>query len=390
MFATGDPTTGVWEVPAEGGQPVEITTLGDDGRDHVLPVYLPDGRAVLLTILGDSLANAQVAVLSRGTGDLHVLTRGRFARYSPTGHLVFGRDGGLWAVRFDRETLTTVGEPVQVVPRVATANSGAVHFDFSLNGSLTYLTEGTPPLTTLGWVGRDGEMAEVVMETSGFMKAPRLSPDGTRVALEGSGFPVYLLPDGPEILLNPGGEVVRISPVWTPGGSSVAHSALVSGSWRLESIRIDDGVPHVFLASEFRELAPRLSPNGRWVAYVSDQPGEERVFVQTFPEATEILWVSPGYGTEPVWSRDGRELFYRNATSLMTLPVGGGDEFAYDAPVELFNDAYDRDDYESGIPSYDVSLDGQRFLMVRRVHGEGVLHLVQNWFEELERLVPVD
>ena len=256
VFATGDPTTGVWEVPAEGGEPVEITTLGDDGRDHVLPVYLPDGRAVLLTILGDSLANAQVAVWSRETGDLHVLTRGHFARYSPTGHLVFGRDGGLSAVRFDRETLTTVGEPVQIVPRVAAANSGAVHFDFSLNGSLTYLTEGTLPLTTLGWVGRDGEMAEVVMETSGFMKAPRLSPDGTRVALEGSGFPVYLLPDGPEILLSPSPEVVRISPARTPGGSSVAHSALVSDSWRLESIRIDDGVPHVFLASEFRESSP--------------------------------------------------------------------------------------------------------------------------------------
>ncbi len=279
------------------------------------------------------------------------------------------------------------------------------------------------------------------MESAVGLKAPRLSPDGTRVALRkfgrADGIYVHLLPDGPETWLSPSPDTTRISPALTPDGSNVVFSAQQeSGSWRLESIRIDqpgapdvlldafdshipswgpdgksfafavrvgpefqggdiwrvdaEGVPHVFLDTEFNEGSPRLSPNGRWVAYVSDQPGEDRVYVQTFPEATENLWVSPGYGTEPVWSRDGRELFYRNATSLMTLPVGGGDEFAYDAPVELFSDVYSVDSYESGIPNYDVSLDGQRFLMSRRVRGEGVLHLVQNWFEELQRLVPVD
>ena len=258
----------------------------------------------------------------------------------------------MWAVRFDRETLTTVGEPVQAVPRVsAPAITGAAHFDFSLNGSLTYLTEGTPALDTLGWVDRDGQMTEVVMEAAAGFKAPRLSPDGTRVALRrfgrANGIYVHPLPAGPETWLSPSPETVRISPVWTPDGSNVVFSALKSGSWGLESTRIDqpgepevlldfidahnpswggdgksfafyvtspnqgsdiwrvdaEGVPHVFLASEFDETSPRLSPNGRWVAYVSDQPGEDRVFVQTFPEATETLWVSPGYGTEPVWSQ---------------------------------------------------------------------------------------
>ena len=134
------------------------------------------------------------------------------------------------------------------------------------------------------------------------------------------------------------------------------------------------GAPHVFLATEFDERSPRVSPDGRWVAYVSDQPGERRVFVQPFPEGGEAVWVSPGWGTEVAWSRDGRELFYRNRTSLMTVPVDTREGFSQAVPVPLFEDTYELDPWGNGFPNYDVSLDGQQFLMVRLEGGEGAPH----------------
>ena len=93
-----------------------------------------------------------------------MLTRGHDARYSPTGHLVFGRDGALWAVSFDSERLAIAGDPVQVIPQIVTLRTGAVQFGLSTNGTLAYLTEGTPAETRLGWVDRHGEMTEVVLD----------------------------------------------------------------------------------------------------------------------------------------------------------------------------------------------------------------------------------
>ena len=124
-----------------------------------------------------------------------------------------------------------------------------------------------------------------------------------------------------------------------------------------------------FLATEFNERAPRLSPNGKWLAYVSNQAGEDRIQVTAFPDRSQMFPVSTGPGTEAVWSRDGRELFYRTGNQLWVVEV---------------------DPYSFGTPYYDVSLDGQQFLMVRPGAGPGASFVVvENWFEELKERVPV-
>ncbi len=148
------------------------------------------------------------------------------------------------------------------------------------------------------------------------------------------------------------------------------------------------GDPVVFLNSSANERAPRLSPNGQWLAYISDKDGEDRIYVLAFPEGGEPYLVSDGPGTEPVWSRDGRELFYRTGNELWAVDVETGPEFGWEPPHILFEEPYE---FGLGVgASYDVSDDGL-FLMVRRNDDAAAgFTVVLNWFEELNRLVPVN
>ena len=144
--------------------------------------------------------------------------------------------------------------------------------------------------------------------------------------------------------------------------------------------------------TEFNELGPRLSPDGRWVAYVSDQSGENRIFMQPFPEGGRVIPISSGPGTEPVWSRDGRELFYRNGNAMIVVSVEPGPELTVGTPTLLFEAPYLPDPLTLGSANYDVSLDGQEFLMVTDAETSAPrqINVVLNWFTELERLVPID
>ncbi len=146
------------------------------------------------------------------------------------------------------------------------------------------------------------------------------------------------------------------------------------------------GTPQPFIVTESSERNPRFSPNGRWVAYVSDQTGERRVFLQRFPEGGPPVPVSPGPGVEPVWSSDGRELYYRSDAAVVAVPVDPGSG-TVGTSQDLFDDVYERM-VGSLWSDYDVATDGQ-FLMHRRSGGPQ-LHLVRNWFQELERLVPTN
>ncbi len=152
------------------------------------------------------------------------------------------------------------------------------------------------------------------------------------------------------------------------------------------------GDPAPFQDTPFDERAPRVSPDGHWVAYVSNLAGQDRVYVQPFPEGGRVIPISTGGGTEPVWSRDGRELFYRDGTQLLVARVATQPTFTVERSTVLFEEPYATDPVFGGIPNYDVSLDGQRFLMVESTGaGESAtVTLVQNWFEELKRLVPTD
>jgi Tol biopolymer transport system component len=143
------------------------------------------------------------------------------------------------------------------------------------------------------------------------------------------------------------------------------------------------------LSSEHDEYSPTLSPNRRWLAYVSDESGRYEVYVRSWPESTSKIPVSVQGGIDPAWSADGRELFYRNGGAMMFVPVEDGTVFSAGGPERLFESRYQFGVH--GSFSYDVSADG-RFLMVEPSSGQAIdrLDIVVNWFEELKRLVPTE
>ena len=185
IFAT-NATSGLWRIPAGGGEPEELTAPDPEQGDHVWPEILPGGEAVLFTIIGESVENAQIAVLSLDSGETKVLVPGGSnPRYAPTGHIVYGVGGTLRAVGFDLDELEVTSDPVPVVDGVSTKRSGAANFGISQNGSLAYVAgpQGRGPERTLVWVDREGREEALAAEPR-IYRYPRVSPDGTRLALD--------------------------------------------------------------------------------------------------------------------------------------------------------------------------------------------------------------
>ena len=398
-------TQGLWSVPAFGGERTQLTTLAEGENLHSATEFLPNGRAVLFhAFLGGEPDNAQVAVFDIDTGQITPLLRGTTPSFTPTGHLVFWRDGSLWGVPFDADRLVVRGSPARVVDGVSSV-LGVANYALADNGTLVYLPGETSGTNTIGWVDRKGVMTTPLVD--GFMQ-PRLSPGGTRVALERpDGLWIRDLESGRETNLSEG--LQGIYPAWTPDDTSVtfgaaggnnglyvrpvdrssqtdtllsAERAIIPGAWTPDGQTLIyyvvneqgdrdiwtlpvGGDPVPFLATEFNEKNPRLSPNGKWLAYVSDQPGEDRVFVRAFPEGEGEFPVSTGLGTEAVWSRDGKELFYRNANQMWVVEVETDTQFTAGSSELLFEAPYVLD--VAGNPNYDVSLDGEHFLMEQRV-----------------------
>ena len=441
IFATAGGGNGLWRVSANGGEPETVTTPDPErGESHLWPSILPDGTAVLFTITTGEIEDAQIAVLSLETGEQQVLVDGGSnPHYAPTGHLVYGADGVLQAIAFDPDDLTVTGDAIPVVQDVNTKGTGAVNFSVSQTGALVFIPGGPTSELMLAWVNRSGQM-EPLREASGLNGWPRLSPDGRQVAMimtgqGSSGGDVWLrdLSRALDSRLTVTGP--NLYPVWTQDGTRVTFASLRDGRYRVfwkpvdasntEELLLEgegsffpaswsvgdesliyymspglvdrdlgvmsgDGSTTPFLATEFNERAPRLSPDGRWVAYVSNQSGDDQVYVRTFPDSGQVIQVSTQGGTEPVWSRDGRELFYRNGGEMLVVDVeSGGDEFG--TPRLLFEGTYESDPNGIGAANYDVSLDGQQFLMVSRDSRAERLSLVvvENWSEELKERVPV-
>jgi Tol biopolymer transport system component len=463
VFATVALATGLIRVPAIGGELEVLTTPnGDRGElDHRWPEVLPGGRAVLFTITtpGD-LANSQIAVLDLTTREQKILIRGgSHARYVPTGHLVYGVAETLRAVAFDLRRLEVTGTPVPVEQDITSANMG-----LSNDGTLVYVngiggTQAAP--NTLVWVDRQGREEPLKAPSRPYVY-PRLSPDGTRVALDIAtpDRDIWMLDLARETLtrvtFDPG---VDSHPVWTPDGQRVVFRSSRAGPdnlfWQAadgtgagerltESLNNQrptafspDGTRLIFreetptagedlivLALEggrraqqhspgvgrpersvtsdvrplvqttFDELNGEISPDGRWVAYQSNESGEYEVYVRPFPDANSGRWqISTGGGTRPLWARSGKELFYLGPSgAMMSAFVEGGSTFRSGNPTRLFEGRYFMTAATAG-RTYDVSPDGQRFLMIKvgGVSGETVaptsIIVVQHWFEELKRLM---
>jgi serine/threonine-protein kinase len=433
----GQRTFGIERVSADSGarEPLIQVAEGDLAAD---PQRLPDGEWVLFTLrpTGAAEQEAQVVAESVVTGEREVLvTGGRDGRYLPTGHLAYTVDGVLFAVPFDADTRTILGDPLPVVDNIAV--TGDAHFSIADNGTLLYVPGSSVGRQSLVWVDRSGEPVASVIENEQIFGYPRLSPDGTQVALnKGSTRDVWVLDleRGTETRLTEGGS--NLYPIWDARGTDVTYMAssrtvtfalfhrpadrsapaqlrldmpgtVSPGSWAPDNSALvvtvtdetgdrdlwlvpEGGAPEPFLDTPFMEATPRGSPDGRWVAYHSDQSGEQRIYVRPFTGGDQVIPVSAGRGGEVVWARDGRELFYRDGRRMMSVAVTPGEALTVSAPRLLFERPFAADLIgPDRNPMYDVSLDGQRFLMVTEDATADTMTVVLNWFEELKARVRV-
>ncbi len=431
-----DTPDGVARVPQGGGRMVRVTTL-DSARgetQHNYPDVLPNGRGFLFIAARQGPADYEVAVADVATGAHRVLTRGVYARYVSPGYLVFvTATGTLMAAPFDQARMELTGEPKALAEGVAVRGAGYVDVAISASGTLLYSGgAGSGPPSDLVWVSRSGDV-EVI--DSADYDAPVLSPDGRSVAAavttQGEQqIWIRLLPGGPSSKLTfVGAESGR--PFFSPDGRSVgfyssrtntrslwmaradgsapAESLLArpvelweglwsrDGRWLvyreravptadLMAVRTSgDTTPVPLVVTQYNERSPALSPDGRWLAYASNEAGLDEVYVRPFPDAGRAKWqVSLRGGTEPLWARSGRELFYLDADGgMVAAQVSTQPTFSVGRQTVLFlGGAFRTDASHRG---YDVSPDDRRFLMVReRGGGERTnLIIVDGWFQEL-------
>ena len=427
-------------VKASGGVPQPVSRREGPGEwMHQYPEVLPGGKAVIFsTHDGAGLGWLKNIVLqSLVTGARKTLLEGAsFPRYAASGHLIYESGGLVLAAPFDMDNLTLTGPGVRI--------EGVSRARFSRQGILASVPSVPQTEMMLVWVDRDGNETPVIDERKEYW-GPRVSPDGNRLAFWEGGIDAHVwildLRRGVMDQLTTTGRNWWCS--WSPDGSRIAFISLRSeespeaanlywkaadGSSLAEQLTqgpfydqptswTPDGKSIIFqrsfhpqtgwdvmllslggdrklqplLNSPANESRGELSPDGRWLAYVSTEDGPPGIFVRSFQRPQGTWRISPSgiSAGDPLWSPDGRELFYRDldAEKLVVVDVETGAEFAASTPRVLFDYCYFGDAAYGR--TYDITPDGQRFVMVKEMNPPPRrIAVILNWFEELKRLVP--
>jgi serine/threonine-protein kinase len=417
--------SGLSRVSASGGAPAGLTKL-DSPREtaHRWPEFLPGGRALIFTVQSTSESNEIVSYVLE-TGERRALVSSRLhADYSPSGHLVYALDSSIFAVAFDLSRLEIDGQPVPIADGLKVRFGGS-QFSVSQQGWLAYVQGEVATENSLVWVHRDGAQRSVPLPPAQYL-LPRVSPDGRSVAVsKDSHIWAYDLSSGAGTRLT--FESVSVLPAWSLDGKQMVFSSrnlhalfLVNAdgasppeqlveseheigatSWSADGLVLyqahpeTDGdllvltldgerKPEPFLQTAADEGGATLSPDGRFLAYVSNNSGRAEVYVQEFPGPGGKWQVSTEGGTEPVWSRNGKELFYRTSREMKAVSIVTEPAFAATRTDVLFADSFVKHGWF--LANYDVSPDGQSFLMVKSEAREDAAHLVliQNWPELLK------
>lgn len=439
---------GIMRVPAAGGK-AEIVATVDSAKDELdfeAPQVLPGAEYLMfLSFSSKGLNEAQIVAINLATRAKTIVmpVAGQF-RYARSGHLVYFREGSIFAATFDAKTLR-VGSPVPVVEGVTgIATFGT--FGVSDAGTLAYVSGGAPTLaatSTILWVDRQGKEQPVAAPARAYVNGVlRLSPDGSRAATTitdiqalSSDLWVYELAGGRFTRLTFGGN--NILPVWTPDGNRIIYWATSSfgiatkGELRMAAadnsgqpvkliasdigyqtssvspdgktllasqprgnntgqdvwaIPLDgSGQPRRFLESDqFNQWQAQFSPDGKWVAYTSTESGRGQIHVAPYPGPGPKSQVSVDGGAVARWSKNGRELFFRAGNKFMVVDVQTSPTFRAGTPKAMFEGNY--------ASSYEVSADGKQFLMTKSVTASAPappseLRVVVNWFEELRQKV---
>ena len=418
----------LWLVPAGGGKPTQVTKLEGPRPDtiHASPMFLPGDKVLLFGALSGSEWRIESLVLATGERRT-IVERGTWPLYVKSGHLVFYRDGELLAAPFDPERLQLTGPATQAFEKVPAQVQGIPSIDVSPAGTLIYApTSAVSRMVSVSRQGVEQPMIDVARNYSN----PRVSPDGKRLLVQAgdlwiqdmarstftrlasrdvliNAFPIWL-PDSRRVVYrSPGGLRIQDAegsgpPQAVPGTTDLDYPAAIAGdgdtlivmrgsqetSFDLFRLSLRDPAQiKTVLKTPAYEGGARLSPDGRWLTYVSDESGQSEIYLRPFPEPDRRWTISTQGGTQPIWSPNGKEIFYRNGDKMMAVEVATSPEVKLSAPRLLFEKQYA---FGRGITiaNYDVTPDGQHFIMVKDEAGAARLNVVLNWLSELERLAP--
>jgi eukaryotic-like serine/threonine-protein kinase len=446
--------SGLMRIPAAGGEARQMTVV-DRGKgeiEHHSPVAVSGGRAVLFTVHTGARDSQRIDVVSLPSGDRAHVTQGSGAKSLPTGQIAFAfqRSGSLWVAPFDEGRLRLAGPPTPVVEGILVSDGWNPTIAAGANGSLAYAigkASTSYTLRTLFWVDKTGREQPIDAPAHAWWW-PEISPDGRRLGFHimdpaNMDAWIYELDHGPlvRVTFNPAQDGY---PLWTPDGRRIVFWSSQGGGVRELHVRAadltgseerlttgrnqqspyswsGDGKLLVFQQSSpdtgmdigvvpidgqqtatmlihgpEDERHPAVSPDGRWIAYQSNVSGRWEVYVQPFPALGSRWQVSTQGGTSPIWDPRGRELFYRRARTVISVPVAGhGDTFTYGNPRVLFEGPYVNDVFDpGGGPTYALAPDGRRFLMMKEQEapegssGQTQIVVILNWAEELKGRVP--
>jgi serine/threonine-protein kinase len=446
-------TSEIQRVSAAGGESETVTERSEKTRSHRWPQLLADGRHLIYTSQpeGSNFNEASIELKDLESGTVTVLHRGgSTARLLPSGHLVFVREGTLFAAPLDLGARRLTAQPAPVATGLLfDQGSGAVHLTTSSDGTLLYVTgQSAIQQVSPALVGRDGRETLLTPEIRNY-RNPRFSPDGSRVAFDfdtegnerdiwiydlerkvfsritfhedNDRFPVWL-PDGTRIAFmnartGEPGVYVRAADgsgedeIWvegsdedgaympasfTPDGRFLAMDKWDSGDdgWDLAIFDTESREVTVYLATEFNERRPAISPSGNWIAYQSDESGRYEVYVRPFPDTGGRWQVSVEGGRYPRWSPSGEEILFRSSAGIEgARVVDEGSALRMSRPEMLLAGSETELAMHTFFPMFDVSRDGQSLLIFRDDKtGETTppqLQAVFHWFDELDELVPL-
>ena len=423
----------LWVVSADGGAPRPLTVL-DAARHEVMhsrPTMLPGARLVLFASLTSDAGTERIEAVSIDGGQRSVVVeRATTPVWSPTGHLLFARDGAVLAVPIDPDRATVRGAAVPIMRpgAVETVQAGDLGLWMSSTGTLAYLPAGFTSKALMS-VDRNGSASALNLPWGAYAN-PRIAPDGRRLLIEsgasviealdltrgtrsrltsaafgtlfstwssdarrvvfrrfslpfwvaadgsadpvrlpaatGNDFPSSAGPDPDSVL------VVRVR----PESSGDVFMLSISGAFE----------PKPLIVTPTYDGGPQLSPDGRWLLYQSSTSGQAEIYVRRYPELDRQWQVSEGGGVQARWSRNSSEIYYRSERRIVAVPIKASSaEPEFGKPTVLFADDYD---FGQGltIANYDVTPDG-RFIMLRRGANGGKLRVVVNWTEELKQIL---
>lgn len=416
---------GLYRISSDGGTPEQLTEVKKekDENTHILPQLLPDKKSVLFTV--QTAAQNKLAIFSLADKTWkYIEETGNAWRgiYLESGHIVFARRNQLMGIAFDLSTLQTIGKPKLLLSDVFEMSPNT---HISKNGTLIYLPAISRTDNQIVWVDKKGDF-KPALNKKGDYNAPRISPDGSKIVVGlDNDIWVYNLESGGGIRITDSDR--NELPLWTKDGNSVIYATekdnaykiytksangtgeaelLHESKFRLKPYSVhptenvlaivasnrqgdvdlitkslDDSSVGEISVTKFREDTPRFSPDGKWVSYFSMDSGQPQVYVQPWDEKDgSKIAVTTNGGMFPLWSPKGNELFYRIGSKFFSVPVSNSDNIKFGTINKLF---------EGGkfLTSFDVSPDGERFLMVKDEHGTlpRQLNVVINWTEELKQ-----